>query len=307
MKLKRISAVIFTVILALALSCGASAAVVGQTVPETPTVEASFYAADYAGVLSEQTKADILSANQSLRSEMGAEIVVVTVDFTGGMETSEYAYELGNKWGIGSAEYNNGVLLVLSIGDDDYYCAVGNGLNDLSGRVKTILDTDLEPDFAAKNYDAGVQKCFASLVSMVKESGVGGPLTYYSETEDYTFSGYRQGAAGGMATAAVGAGFVVTALMFFAFVFLFVFVVGRSATRRSYGGFSLWPFLFIRPRYPFFGGHYHHHHHHHDHHNHFGGGFGGFGGGGSFGGGGGFGGGSFGGGGGFGGGGAGRG
>ena len=34
----------------------------------------------------------------------------------------QYAYDMANAWGIGSAEKNNGVLLLLSVGDDDYQC-----------------------------------------------------------------------------------------------------------------------------------------------------------------------------------------
>lgn len=287
--MKKISVLVITLITAVLFSVGAAA----MAVPAAPNTETDFYVADYAGVLSDDTKASIVSANQTLRSETGAEIVVVTVDFTDGTDTDEYAYEIGNGWGVGSSEYNNGVVLLLSIGDDDYFCAVGTGLNDFSGKVKTILNTDLEPDFAAKDYNAGVAKCFASLVTMVRESGVGGELKYYADSGDYTFTGYRSNASGGMSDIVAGTATVVFAVMFFVFVIIFVMSLARSASRR--GGNVRFPFMsflfmnsmFRGPRY-----HHHHHHHHDDHHNHFGGfgGHGGFGGGGGFSGGGGFGG-----------------
>ncbi len=260
--------------------------------PNAPTTEAEFYAADYAGVLSDATKAAIVSGNQTLRTATGGEIVVVTVDNTDGKEIGEYAKELGNLWGVGSAQYNNGMVLLLSIKDDNYYVAFGTGLDSLIEKLQNLLDTELEPDFAAKNYDAGVLKCFSALCTLLNESGIGGPLDYYNESGDYTFTGYRTHAAGGM-SASYGTSFTVWAIVFFVFLIVVVLLISRSCVYHpyGYGGFPFMPFLFMGPFYrrPFF---FHgHHHHHHNHHNHFGGGFGGTGRGGGFGGGGSFGGG----------------
>ena len=100
----------------------------------------------------------------------GAQIVVAVVQDTGGVSMEQYAYDMANAWGIGSAEKNNGVLLLLSVGDDDYQCIQGSGLETLlpTSTLSRILQEDLEPDFADKNYDAGVKKkTFASLYDAV--------------------------------------------------------------------------------------------------------------------------------------------
>ena len=287
-------------ILIMLLSFSFSAAALA--LPNTPSTEAEFYAADYAGILSDATKAAIVSGNQTLRTATGGEIVVVTVDTTEGQTISDYAMELGNLWGVGSAQYNNGMVMLLSIEDDNYYVALGTGVEGLQEKLQTVLDTELEPDFAEKNYDAGVLKCFSALCTLLNESGVGGLLNYYNESGDYTFTGYRQNAAGGM-SASYGTSFTVWSIIFFVVLILIILLISRSCVSPyGYGGFPFMPFLFFGSpfyRRPFFF-HGHHHHHHHNHHNHFGGG--GFGGGGSFGGGRG----GFGGGGSFGGGGAGR-
>ena len=133
----------------------------------TPT--ADFYVYDGADVLSESTESDIISKNDVLYNASGAQIVVVTVQSTGRMTTEEYAYELANSWGIGSAEKNNGVLLLLSIGDEDYQCMQGSGLENLlpTSALSRILNEYLEPDFAVGNYDAGVQKTFEALYNEV--------------------------------------------------------------------------------------------------------------------------------------------
>ena len=79
----------------------------------TPTSD--FYVYDGADVLSETTESDIINKNDILYNASGAQIVVVTVQSTGRMTTEEYAYELANSWGIGSASEIIGVLLLLFV------------------------------------------------------------------------------------------------------------------------------------------------------------------------------------------------
>jgi uncharacterized protein len=83
------------------------------------------------------------------------------------MDIGDYATQMFNKWGIGSAEKNNGVLILLSISDDNYWILQGKGLEDLlsSGTLKQMVNADLEPHFAAKEYDAGARAMFDSVVS----------------------------------------------------------------------------------------------------------------------------------------------
>jgi uncharacterized protein len=55
-----------------------------------PTEE--FYVADYAGVLSDSTKENIVNYNGYLEQSMnGAQIVVVSVEYLDGMYSDEYA------------------------------------------------------------------------------------------------------------------------------------------------------------------------------------------------------------------------
>ena len=88
------------------------------------------YVLDEAGVLSEEIEQEIISQNQTLFQEEGAQIVVAAVDFLDGEDIADYAYSLFNIWGIGSQERNNGLLLLLAIGEDNYYAMAGYGIED---------------------------------------------------------------------------------------------------------------------------------------------------------------------------------
>lgn len=129
-----------------------------------------FYVYDGANVLSDSTERSIVSQNETLYNTYGAQIVVVTTNDTEGYSLEDYTYNLFNEWGIGSAERNNGVLLVLDIAHQDYQCLQGSGIEYTlpTSTLSRILNESLEPDFAAGDYDAGVQKTFAALYSEVE-------------------------------------------------------------------------------------------------------------------------------------------
>lgn len=132
----------------------------------------NFYVADYANVISEEAAEQIRRINVDLEKTNGAQIVVATLDFLNGEDIADVAYDLFNGWGVGSAENNNGVLLVLAIGEEDYYCIQGSGLEQTlsSGMIDDLLYNYLEDDFAAEKYSEGVLKTVQQLASIVEKT-----------------------------------------------------------------------------------------------------------------------------------------
>ena len=134
-----------------------------------------FYVNDAAGVLSAATKGHIVLNNDALNEACGAQIVIVTVDSVGDATMEEYASTLFDEWNIGSSEKNNGLLLVMSIDDDDYWMTEGKGLRSAitAGDIGELLDTYLEPYFAEKDYDDGAKALFdATFAAVCKAEGL---------------------------------------------------------------------------------------------------------------------------------------
>ncbi len=129
----------------------------------------SFFVADYANVIDEDDENHIIDKNAALCEATGAQIVVATVEFTGSTPIDDYCYKLFNKWGIGDKKKNNGVLLLLATGEEDYYVLAGTGLEKLltGGVLGNMLDEYLEPDFATENYSDGAVKMFDALYDRV--------------------------------------------------------------------------------------------------------------------------------------------
>jgi uncharacterized protein len=181
-------------------------------IPDPPE---SVYVGDFADVLSDSTEQHIIKQASALDYMTGAQIVIVTVDFTGGEEIENYAYRLFNEWGIGDAEKNNGLLLLLSIGQQDYWALQGSGIENslTSGTLGSYLNTYLEPDFASGDYDGGVRSVFDKFVSWFE--------SFYGVDTDKAYDSY--GNSNYYYTPSYGGGSVSTfSLIGFFFVPLFI-------------------------------------------------------------------------------------
>ena len=137
----------------------------------------SFYVADEADVISSDTEKYIIEKNAELEQLCGGQIVVATVDFLDGMDIEDYAYKLFKDWKIGDEDKDNGILLLLAIGEENYWCMQGKGLENAltSGDIDDILWNYLEDDFASGDYDSGVRSVFDALYDSVADIyGTGG-------------------------------------------------------------------------------------------------------------------------------------
>ena len=132
-----------------------------------PAPTDDFWFLDEANVLSDATEGEIFFSNQRMADVSASEIVVVAVNSTGNYTIDDYANNLYNQWEINV----EGVLMLLAIQDDDYYVLPGAVLGQSlhSSEIQELLNTYLEPDFAAKNYDSGVKKAFEALYARVAE------------------------------------------------------------------------------------------------------------------------------------------
>jgi uncharacterized protein len=147
-----------------------------------PKHTGSFYVNDFANVIDEKAENYMVNYGIRLHQDSGAQVVLVTVDSTNGVSMEEYATSLFNSWGVGSADKNNGLLLLLSIKDDDYWAVQGKGIEDTlpNSKIKEILSQYLEPDFAAKTYSNGARKTYGAFIQ-----AMGGTWTENVSSKNY--------------------------------------------------------------------------------------------------------------------------
>ena len=162
---RAVAAVLMVLAIAASVAIGQAKKPDLSVEPSTKVVGSYTYTYDEAGVLSDKTMEHIDAMNASLFAQTGAQIMVKTVNSTNGQDILEYAIDLGNQYGVGDAERNNGVVMVLALDNisasglqGDYGVVVGDGLTDYGNTFSSLQYQYLEDDFAAGNYDAGVKK-----------------------------------------------------------------------------------------------------------------------------------------------------
>jgi len=98
------------------------------------------------------------------------QIAVVIVKTVGDYDINEYALELGRKWGIGGKAKNNGVILLIAIGDRKLSIQTGYGLEGALPDIytKRIIENDIKPYFKDGNYFAGITNGVNSIISLTK-------------------------------------------------------------------------------------------------------------------------------------------
>ena len=158
---KRVSALVLALVVGAAALCPAAFA--AASLPDLPRDQC---VVDDANVLSDSTTQTIVDLNNQLQSSCnGAQIGVLTVDYTGNYSTEDYATQAFNAWGIGSASENNGVLILLVMEspiyeDGDYYVTYGDGFRNttLESQASALAQT-MEGDFVNRDYSDAVITC----------------------------------------------------------------------------------------------------------------------------------------------------
>ncbi|MBQ6263310.1 MAG: TPM domain-containing protein [Clostridia bacterium] len=152
---KVLAAVIATVIIAaLAVSVFA----------DYPKSETFIY--DGAEMLSEEAEAEIKSVSDALFVAKGVRIAVCTVDNTGDIPANTYARGVFGEWGV------NGVLILAVKSTEFYYAVQSSSIADTltDEKLGEIMNTVLEPEFAAGNYSAGFSATVKAISSFISEN-----------------------------------------------------------------------------------------------------------------------------------------
>jgi uncharacterized protein len=113
---------------------------------------------DSADMLSEATEADLDARLREYNARTGNAIIVVTVPDLGGVEIEPYATALFAEWGIGGAQRDTGLLLLISRDDRQMRIEIGYGLHPWFGGIMAgrVIRETITPRFKAGDFDGGV-------------------------------------------------------------------------------------------------------------------------------------------------------
>jgi uncharacterized protein len=131
--------------------------ILGQfEIPEKPEKETSVY--DYINLLSDVQKNALEQKLIRYSDSTSTQIVVAIIASTEGENITYLGAQWGQKWGIGQAGKDNGVLLILARDDRKIAINTGYGVegNLTDAMSRRIIETVIVPEFKTGDYYGGL-------------------------------------------------------------------------------------------------------------------------------------------------------
>ena len=205
MKFKRILAIVVTCLMvAGAMLMGLQGKPVSR--------DGSLYLTDKAGVISPAVESQFVQ----LQKNAAPRLSVAIVKSTGRMSTAQYCETLWNDWRLGTSD----VLLLMVTGKEDYYLGYDYGssfADTLDANFDLLMEQYLEPDFAARDYEAAILAISQGIQAVTSTS--------FNDNLYFPYEDYGEYSAG-----ISGMGMVVVIL--FIIVFIAVIAAGSIGKKR---------------------------------------------------------------------------
>lgn len=137
-----------------------------QSFPEKPNRLVNDYTQTLTSGQVDQLEQKLVAFNDSTTTQ----IAVVIIKSLEGYDIADYGVRLAEKWGIGGAKNNNGVLLLVSLGDRKVTIQTGYGVEGAlpDAITKRIIELEIKPGFKAGDYFGGIDQGTNAIISYTK-------------------------------------------------------------------------------------------------------------------------------------------
>lgn len=175
-----------------------------QSLPEYDDV----YINDFAGLLRTSDSRAIRGMLEEVFEARGIEMVVVTMEtmrtYGHSGEIEPFATRLFNHWGVGNADRNDGVMILVARDDRQMRIEVGSGYGDTqNAAMQRIIDDTMLPAFRRDDYSGGVadgtQEVIRAITGVWPGSFDGNIVSRTWNTIRHTLGGWIWGAYAGIA------------------------------------------------------------------------------------------------------------
>ncbi len=125
---------------------------------------------DYASLLSNEEVDALERKLVAYDDSTSTQVAVVIIHSTNGYPISQYAFELGESWGVGSQGKDNGVVMLIASDDRDIFIATGYGLEGAlpDAMVKRIIENDIKPAFRQGMFYEGISTATDNIILLAR-------------------------------------------------------------------------------------------------------------------------------------------
>lgn len=137
-----------------------------QTFPQKPDRLVNDYTQTLSAAEISQLEQKLVSFDDSTSTQ----VAVVLIKSLEGFDIADYGVRLAESWGIGGSENNNGVLLLVSVGDRKVTIQTGYGVEGAlpDAIARRIIENEITPNFRTGNYFAGLDQGTNAIISYTK-------------------------------------------------------------------------------------------------------------------------------------------
>ena len=188
---------------------------------------------DYANIIPDGDEAQMEKYLEQLALSSKTRVVVVTTPTLNNYEKAQFAYEIGERWGVGDKEFDNGVVMLVKPkevdGKGSTFIATGYGLEGIipDAIAKRIVEQEMIPRFKQQDYVGGI----AAGLQVVSDLAL----------KEYPASAYAQKSKKKTRVKGIGGGIIFIIFIIFA-------ILSRINRARHYSmgsGTSIWTALFL--------------------------------------------------------------
>jgi len=125
---------------------------------------------DYTNTLSESDKQSLEHKLVAFDDSTSTQIAILIIKSVGNYDINDYAQKVGRNWGIGQKGKNNGLIILVALGDRKVAIQTGYGLEGVIPDVVTheIIQNDLKPNFKSGDYYKGLDLATDDLIKYAK-------------------------------------------------------------------------------------------------------------------------------------------
>ncbi|TCO72430.1 TPM domain-containing protein [Rhodovulum euryhalinum] len=130
------------------------------------------YVNDHATIIDAATEDRLRATLAALKDETGVEMTVLTIprraDYGAWNNIESFATALFNAWGVGDADRDDGILVLVAHRDREMRLELGAGYPAEWDRVaRAVVDDSFLPDFGADRYAQGIETGTAATIARI--------------------------------------------------------------------------------------------------------------------------------------------
>ena len=141
-----------------------STIITGQEIPDVVG-----YIDDQAGLLDQTTKDSLTTTLTNFAKTGKGELAILTVKSMNGLNIEEFGIRVGEKWKVGKAGIDNGVIIIVAMGERKVRIEVGRGADITDAQAGQILNNVMVPKLKLNDWKGAITDGSNSIIQLMNK------------------------------------------------------------------------------------------------------------------------------------------